>query len=118
MKTRIVTMLLSIAVLAAVTTAANPAQAETGVKANCIVATVAFDQHIFLQCGFDSANYFGFTTAEQPSCGAPTNVTVDTLKIWESMLMSALLSRRPVDIYFNTGCAGGRGIFNIAVKAN
>jgi hypothetical protein len=113
----VVATILTVAIVASFGTA----HATTAVKGNCKVTAVAFDQHLFVTCANDSALYFGYTSAEKPSCSSPTTVTIDTLKIWQSMLLSAMLAGRPVDLYFATGqsnCSdsGTNFIFNVAVK--
>ena len=93
MRNRLVSNVVSIAVLVALASFGGPARATTAVT-SCTVSNIAFDQHVYLKCA-DNTTYFGFTTAEQSGCGTPTSISVDTLKIWITCLpVPSLLARR------------------------
>jgi hypothetical protein len=122
-KTRIISTILSLAFGAVIASGSSSAEATpaASVKSSCIVTQVAFDSHVFVQCAGDSVNYQAFieSAATNPRCTG-TIITIDTLKIWESMFSSALLSGKPVDIYFVTGnaagCLASPYIYNVGLK--
>lgn len=114
-KIRTLATILSLAFGALIGTSSSPAAAATGIKADCTVTQLAYDSHLFVQCSGDPVNYFAYLN---DSCSA-TVASIDTLKIWESMFNSALLSGRKVDIYFSTnnaGCGATARIYNVALK--
>jgi hypothetical protein len=113
---------IKIAMLAAFATlsiASTKAMALT--KSACTVTRVLYDgnsnSRLAVWCSGDANIYYAFNN--DPSCG--TQVSVNTLKIWESIFQSALLSGRKVDFNFNNGpaaCAIPLMSSNIQINAS
>ena len=66
-------------------------------KSGCTVTSIMFDgSRMLTTCANDgSTSYYGFLSV--PGCAVQS---LDTLKIWLSMLQSALLSGRTADFFF------------------
>lgn len=120
MKKTIIATVLNLAVVAFIGTASSSAFATTGVKGSCTVTQISYDQHLYVQCASDATSYFAYLTSDKPNCTAPTTVTLDTIKLWESMIMAAFLAGKTVDLYWvkaATSCADTSTtfIYNVAV---
>lgn len=77
----------------------------------CIVQSIQYDgSSLVTTCANRSGNHiiFGSDQKDCKKVGLVSNI--DTIKIWHSMLQSALLSGRKVDIGYvsNKACMGGR----------
>src|SRR6266849_3778788 len=89
-------------------TATHSKEAEAATQSACTVVTVQYDdsQRMAVWCSGVGPIHYVFGSPYGSSCSA---VSIDTMKIWESMLQSALLSGRKVDLDFttNAGCFSG-----------
>ena len=97
----------------------KPAQAAS--QNGCIVQTIQYDnsQRLAVWCSGVSAILYSFGSAYGSSCQP---VSVDTTKMWESMIQSALLSGKKVDLDYttNSGCYSGTVeiITDVRLQAN
>ena len=112
-------LLAAIPMLAALTLSSTNAFAAT--ENACTVATIQYDNSVRLVvwCSGVSSIHYAFGSAYGAAC---RSASVDTVKLWEAMLQSALLAGKKVDLDYTTdpSCFGGgvRIITQIRLQAN
>jgi hypothetical protein len=100
-------LVLKVAMLAAfVTLSVVSTEAMALTKSACTVTRILYDgnsnSRLAVWCSGDANIYYAFNN--DATCG--TQVSVNTLKVWESIFQAALLSGRKVDFGYNNGPAG------------
>jgi hypothetical protein len=85
-----------------------PREAHAATQSGCIVNTIQYDnsQRLVVWCSGAASLFYSFGPAYGTSCSP---VSVDTVKLWETMIQSALLSGKKVDLDYttNTSCFSG-----------
>lgn len=105
----------------AVTLGFGAAKANAATQNACVVQTMQYDnsQRLALWCNGVGSIFYSFGAAYGSSCQP---VSLDTVKVWESLLQSALLSGKRVDVDYttNSGCYSGtvRIISAVRLQAN
>jgi hypothetical protein len=83
-------------------------EAKAATQSGCIVNTIQYDnsQRLAVWCSGAASIIYSFGPAYGTSCSP---VSVDTVKLWETMIQSALLSGKKVDLDYttNTNCFSG-----------
>jgi hypothetical protein len=90
---------LALAASLAVGTDSGPAQAAVGSRTGCSISMISYDtsDRLILVCSSGTfTTFYSFNFA--PGC---VTDSIDRIKIYLSMLQSAMLSGRTVDIVFN-----------------
>ncbi len=85
--------------------------ANAAVKADCVVSVLSFDGRLIVTCSASSIQYYALPSSNYGSTCYPA--TVDTIKVWQSMVQSAELSGRKIDITYATApstCSGAAGV--------
>lgn len=105
----------------AITLGFGAATANAATQSSCVVQTFQYDnsQRLALWCNGVGPIFYSFGSNYGSSCQP---VSLDTVKVWESMLQSALLSGKRVDIDYvtNSACYSGsvRIITTVRLQAN
>jgi hypothetical protein len=89
---------LAFVLLASSFAVSSSAHADTTVT-NCSATLVYYDNSPRLRVDCGGVAYYGLGTAWT---GCSSTVSTDTLKIWETMATSALLSGKRMNVSFNT----------------
>jgi hypothetical protein len=97
-----------VASLALATATLLAGEAEAATQSGCLVQTMQYDnsQRLAVWCSGAPSIIYSFGPAYGNACHP---VSVDTVKLWESMIQSALLSGKKVDLDYvtNPGCFNG-----------
>ena len=112
-------LLAAIPVLVALTLSSTNAHAAT--ESACTVTTVQYDNSVRLVvwCSGVGSLHYAFGAGYGAAC---RSTSMDTIKVWESMLQAALLAGKKVDLDYTTdpGCFSGtvRIITQVRLQAN
>lgn len=114
-------LIAALAFAAIVTLSSGQARAAT--TSGCTVQTIQYDggPRIAIWCTGNSSIHYVFGSG-YGSCATPASI--DTIKLFHSMLQSALLAGKKVDLDYNTttsSCAGApsvRAVYAIRLQAN
>jgi hypothetical protein len=112
-------LVAALPMLVALTLSSTKAHAAT--ESACTVATVQYDNSVRLVvwCNGVGSLHYAFGAGYGAAC---RSASVDTIKVWEAMLQSALLAGKKVDLDYTTdpGCFSGtvRIITQLRLQAN
>ena len=94
------TMLAAIAVVVAMVAGVPAAKASLQTKNNCTVYSVHYDPARLIILCVNSSNLYGYTSG---TCAQ----SADTIRNWQSLAVSSLLSGKPLVIDYETTCGDG-----------
>lgn len=89
------------------------AEAASAVK-TCTVTGVEYDGRLMIDCSGDSNRYYGYASSST-SCVV---AGADKVKVWESMLLSAMIAGKTVNLTYETAPATascGRALYSVLV---